>query len=164
MNLNRKSRGTSFLLTLLFGPLGLLYSSVIGGIVLTVVAIATAPSLVGPILCWVAAIIWGDYATQGHNKSVDTFLANARPLQASEQEPPTKPVRAQSQHQQTTPCHDEAHSGIRWGELFGAILFVVLIAFVIPNFVGKEADESILKFYSRIMNNPDIVMEKLPDL
>ena len=73
MNLNKKSRITSFLLTLLLGPLGLLYSSVIGGIVLLIIAILSAPTLIGPMVCWFLAVIIGDSATHKHNKGVERF-------------------------------------------------------------------------------------------
>jgi hypothetical protein len=73
--INRKSRTTSFLLTLLLGPLGLLYASPVAGIILLVVAIATAPTVVGPVACWVLAIAWGDHAAYHTNKNVDEFIA-----------------------------------------------------------------------------------------
>ena len=73
MNLNKKSRLASLLLTLLLGPLGLMYSSVIGGIILLVIAIATAPTLIGPIVCWGLAVIIGDSATYKHNRSIERF-------------------------------------------------------------------------------------------
>ena len=68
---NQKSRLTSFILTLLFGPLGLLYSSVVGGIIMIVVAITTAPTGIGPVVAWVISIIWGDSATYNYNKKIE---------------------------------------------------------------------------------------------
>ncbi|KYN82220.1 hypothetical protein ATY36_13610 [Vibrio cidicii] len=73
MNLNPKSRLVSFLLTLFFGPLGLAYSSIAGALVLTVVAVATAASIVGPIVCWVLAIAIGDHCTYKHNKNIENI-------------------------------------------------------------------------------------------
>lgn len=73
MNLNPKSRLVSFLLTLLFGPLGLAYSSIAGALVLAVVAVATAASIVGPIVCWVLAIAIGDHCTYKHNKNIENI-------------------------------------------------------------------------------------------
>ena len=75
MNINEKSRGVSFLLTLLLGPLGLLYSSVAGGIILIIVAIISAPTIIGPIACWLLAIAIGDHATHKHNKGVRELKA-----------------------------------------------------------------------------------------
>ena len=73
MNLNPKSRLTSFLLTLFFGPLGLFYSSVAGAFVLVIVAVATAGSVIGPVVCWVLAIAIGDHCTHKHNKNIDNI-------------------------------------------------------------------------------------------
>ncbi len=75
MNLNEKSRGASFILTLLFGPLGLLYSSIAGGVILIVIAITTAATIIGPLICWFLAIIIGDHYTHKHNKSILEFKA-----------------------------------------------------------------------------------------
>ena len=73
MNINKKSRLASLLLTLLLGPLGLMYSSVIGGLILLVIAIFTIPTVFGPLICWGLAIIIGDSATYKHNKSIERF-------------------------------------------------------------------------------------------
>jgi hypothetical protein len=73
MNLNRKSRLASFFLTLLLGPLGLMYSSVVGGIVLLIIAILSAPTLVGPLVCWFLAVVIGDSATHKHNRNIEKF-------------------------------------------------------------------------------------------
>lgn len=65
-----KSRVTSFVLTLLFGPLGLLYSSVVGGIIMIILAITlgAATAGVGAIIIWIASIIMGDSFTYNYNK------------------------------------------------------------------------------------------------
>ena len=73
MNLNKKSRLVSLLLTLLLGPLGLMYSSKFAGFVLLVIAIFTIPTVFGPLICWGLAIIIGDSATHKHNKSIERF-------------------------------------------------------------------------------------------
>jgi hypothetical protein len=78
MNLNEKSRWISFVLTLLFGPLGLLYSSIAGGLILLVIAIVTIPTIVGPIVCWVLAIAFGDHCTYKHNQNIEKFSALVR--------------------------------------------------------------------------------------
>lgn len=51
----------AFFLTLLFGPLGLLYASIGGGIFLTICAVIFVPLTAGvaAILLWPASIIWG---------------------------------------------------------------------------------------------------------
>lgn len=56
-----KSVAAAFFLTLLFGPLGLLYASIGGGIFLTICAVIFVPLTAGvaAILLWPASIIWG---------------------------------------------------------------------------------------------------------
>jgi hypothetical protein len=73
MNLNKKSRLVSLFLTLLLGPLGLMYSSVIGGLILLVIAIFTIPTVFGPLICWFLAVVIGDSATHKHNKGIERF-------------------------------------------------------------------------------------------
>ena len=73
MNLNKKSRLASLVLTLLLGPLGLMYSSKFAGLILLIIAIFTIPTIFGPLICWGLAIILGDSATHKHNKSIERF-------------------------------------------------------------------------------------------
>ncbi|MCV3265265.1 hypothetical protein OGZ01_32690 [Vibrio harveyi] len=73
MNLNPKSRLTSFLLTLFFGPLGLFYSSLSGAIALVVIAIATSATVIIPVICWLLAIGIGDHCTVKHNNNIDNI-------------------------------------------------------------------------------------------
>ena len=56
-----KSVIATFFLTLLFGPLGLLYASIGGGIFMTICAIILVPITGGlaAILIWPITIIWG---------------------------------------------------------------------------------------------------------
>lgn len=65
-----KSQFVGFILTLLFGPLGLFYSGWVSAIILTVVAIASVSTLIGPIICWVLAIIISFFAVRNFNKKV----------------------------------------------------------------------------------------------
>lgn len=67
---NSKSRVISLILTILFGPLGLLYSSIIGGVILLVVAIFTSATIVVPLICWIIAILIGDSAVVSYNKKM----------------------------------------------------------------------------------------------
>ncbi|OEE81722.1 hypothetical protein OAI_11060 [Vibrio cyclitrophicus FF160] len=73
MNLTPKSRNTSFLLTLFFGPLGLFYSSLSGALALLVIAFFTAASVIGPVICWILAMFIGDHCTVKHNKNIDNI-------------------------------------------------------------------------------------------
>lgn len=55
----QKSQGLGFILTLLLGPLGLFYSSWVAALILCVVAITSAASIIGPIVCWILTMIIG---------------------------------------------------------------------------------------------------------
>jgi len=68
----QKSVGVAFILAFLFGPLGLLYASILGGIVmfiLTVVLFFLIP-IIGACIAWVGCIIWAIIAAQNANKVV----------------------------------------------------------------------------------------------
>lgn len=67
-----KSVGVAFLLALLFGPLGLLYASVAGGIIMLIVSVLAAfvsvfTFGVPTFICWVICIVWACVAANGHN-------------------------------------------------------------------------------------------------
>jgi len=72
-----KSMGISILLTVLFGPLGMLYSTIPGAIIMAIVcAVVAVISLgFGLLLAWPICIVWGAVATSTHNKNL---LAGAR--------------------------------------------------------------------------------------
>lgn len=74
MELLQKSRLVSFLLTILFGPLGLLYSSIAGGLILTLIAVVFHWTIFIPILCWLLAIILGDSLTYRYNKNAELLV------------------------------------------------------------------------------------------
>jgi hypothetical protein len=56
----RKSRGLAFLLAFLFGPLGMLYTTVGGALIMLVIAlvVSLATAGLGLILVWPICIIW----------------------------------------------------------------------------------------------------------
>lgn len=64
-----KSQGISFLLTFLFGPLGLFYSTVLGAVIMLILGgIITVVTLgIGAIPVWLVSIIWGAIAVNYHN-------------------------------------------------------------------------------------------------
>ena len=74
MNLRTKSRTTSALLTVTFGPLGLFYSSAGGALLLMVIALSTVGTGIVPFICWGASIFWGDHTVRRHNESVAALL------------------------------------------------------------------------------------------
>ncbi|PTY35975.1 hypothetical protein BGP77_01225 [Saccharospirillum sp. MSK14-1] len=84
MNLNPKSYLITFLLTVFLGPLGLLYSSIAGGLILLIIALSTFFTVFMPILCWLLSIPLGLYATYRHNKGLGTLLEPPSQHSASE--------------------------------------------------------------------------------
>lgn len=64
-----KSVGLALVLTFFFGPLGLLYSSVLGGIIMLVVSVTLAAVTFGVslFLTWPICMIWGAIAASNQN-------------------------------------------------------------------------------------------------
>jgi phage-related minor tail protein len=69
-----KSVLAAFFLTLLFGPLGLLYASVGGGIFMIIVAIILGFVTLGlgVLITWPAAMIWGVLAALASKRTPST--------------------------------------------------------------------------------------------
>lgn len=67
-----KSVGIAILLTVLFGPLGMLYSTVTGAIVMIVVGVIPAFCTAGfsLFITWPICVIWGAVAASSHNKKL----------------------------------------------------------------------------------------------
>lgn len=67
----QKSTGTAFLLAFLFGPFGLLYASVTGGIIMIFVGILLffLIPIIGSLISWVICIIWAVIAAEEANKN-----------------------------------------------------------------------------------------------
>lgn len=70
-----KSPGTAILLTILFGPLGMLYSTIPGAIVMFVLSLVVGiPTLgLGLLVIWPICVIWAAIAASSYNKRI---LAN----------------------------------------------------------------------------------------
>lgn len=66
----QKSAGLAFLLVFLFSPLGLLYASILGGVVMFFVGLIFffILPLIAPILCWIVCIVWAIVGSQNANK------------------------------------------------------------------------------------------------
>lgn len=66
----QKSVGIAILLTVLFGPLGMLYSTIAGGLIMLLISIVLGVFTmgVGSLLVWPITIIWGAVAASSHNK------------------------------------------------------------------------------------------------
>ena len=67
-----KSVGVSIMLTIFFGPLGLLYSSVAGGLVMLVVSVVVGFLTlgIGLFVTHPICIIWGAVAASTYNKKL----------------------------------------------------------------------------------------------
>lgn len=67
-----KSMGLGILLTLLFGPLGMLYSTILGGIIMLVLGIPLVVFTfgIGLAIVWPIAIIWTIVAVNSYNRKL----------------------------------------------------------------------------------------------
>jgi len=69
---SEKSMGVTILLTIFFGPIGMVYSTVIGAIVMLFVCglVAIVTLGFGLIITWPVCIIWAAIATNSYNKKL----------------------------------------------------------------------------------------------
>lgn len=67
-----KSVGIAIILTVLFGSLGMFYSTIWGAIIMTVLSIIVAVLTlgVGLLVTWPISIIWGAVAASSYNKQL----------------------------------------------------------------------------------------------
>lgn len=77
--MNKKSTGVALLLTFLFGPLGLFYASVVGGVVMLLLggALMLFTLGFGGLLVWPVCMIWAAVATSNYNKRLVMGLASS---------------------------------------------------------------------------------------
>jgi len=69
---SEKSMGMTILLTILFGPLGMFYSTTTGGIVMLIVSglVALITLGFGLFFTWPVCIIWAAIATKNYNEKL----------------------------------------------------------------------------------------------
>ncbi len=67
-----KSVGISIILTVLFGSLGMFYSTVWGAVIMTILSIIVGIATVGIglLVTWPISIIWGAMAASSYNKKL----------------------------------------------------------------------------------------------
>jgi len=67
-----KSVGIAIILTVLFGSLGMFYSTVWGGVIMTVLSIVVGVATlgIGLLVTWPISIIWGAWAASSYNKKL----------------------------------------------------------------------------------------------
>lgn len=69
---SNKSVGVALILTFLFGPLGMLYSTISGGIIMLVISIIVGVVTLGfgLLLTWPVCMIWAAVAANNHNQKL----------------------------------------------------------------------------------------------
>ena len=74
-----KNMGIAILLTVLFGPLGMLYCTIWGAVIMFVVSlvIGVVTLGIGLIITWPICIIWTAIATNSYNKKLLAGNANS---------------------------------------------------------------------------------------
>lgn len=67
-----KSMGMAIILTAIFGPLGMFYSTIVGGIIMFLVSIGVLifTAGLGFLFTWPICIIWAAVAVKSHNDAV----------------------------------------------------------------------------------------------
>jgi hypothetical protein len=90
---DHKSVGAALVLTFLFGPLGLLYSSVIGGLLLIVVGGVVFVATLGlaGLIIWPLSMVWGAVAASNQHSKYQAWLAQMRQMPAGPAAPPVPP-------------------------------------------------------------------------
>lgn len=74
MNFNTKSKLLGFLLAVVLGPLGYMYASFKGGVILSALAVLAAPTIIVPVACWLLAIVMAPVSVGKHNRNVEMTI------------------------------------------------------------------------------------------
>lgn len=87
MGQNKKSTGVAFILSFFFGPLGLLYASVTGGLIMLVISIPVAIFTLGfgLILTNIICVVWAIIAVNNHNSKASNPQQFQTPQQQFQQ-------------------------------------------------------------------------------
>ena len=80
IDVNSRSQMMGVVLTVIFGPLGLFYSSWIAALILCVVVVATVSTILVPIVCWITSVLLSLFFVPRYNKKVE---AQARLMKGS---------------------------------------------------------------------------------
>ena len=141
-----KSRTTSAVLTLLFGPLGLFYTSFWAALALTVLAFASAPTIIGPLFAWVVSIFWSDSLVRKHNSAMNVQAA-PQPEPAVNSEPAQAPAPVQA------PAHEKKGISLVPGplEMIVYAAIAVFLVFFLPDMLGRPEGVSAMAFYMDLL-------------
>lgn len=73
-----KSVGIALILTVVLGPLGMLYSTIWGGIIMSIISLIVIPCTlgIGLLIIWPICLIWAAVATSSYNKELLTGKRN----------------------------------------------------------------------------------------
>ncbi|MFZ1704887.1 MAG: DUF4339 domain-containing protein [Saprospiraceae bacterium] len=76
----KKSLGLAVVLSLIFGPLGLLYSSVTGGVIMFFVSIFIGLITLGfgIVISWLVCVVWSVVAVNNHNEKISSRINSYR--------------------------------------------------------------------------------------
>jgi hypothetical protein len=119
-----KSVGLAFLLAFLFGPLGLLYASVTGGIVMIILSIFIGSVTLGAglIITWIISIIWAVVAAGNSKQNSTTVVTNNPPVYqtTSVEAPkiPPSPINKESLLNQLSQLHTLKEKGVLTEEIY----------------------------------------------
>jgi hypothetical protein len=105
----QKSVAVAILLAFFFGPLGLLYATVQGGLIMLLIAIVTLPGVIlagiPQFIVWVACMVWAGVAVSNQNQaatmatSINAGSMGAPQQPAMQQQPQQQQPQAQPQPQ-----------------------------------------------------------------
>lgn len=70
INTHKKSHFDSAALTIFFGPLGVMYSHMGGGILLTIAALLLSWTIIVPVGIWIASPLVGASCVADHNRKL----------------------------------------------------------------------------------------------
>jgi hypothetical protein len=70
--ISTKSPGIAILLTIFLGPIGMLYSTILGAVVMFVVSVIVGFLTLGLglLITWPVCILWAALAASGHNRRI----------------------------------------------------------------------------------------------
>ena len=74
VSVSTKSTGVAIILTVLFGPLGMLYSTIWGGIIMGIVSLIVGIVTlgIGLLITWPICVIWAAVAANSYNNKLLT--------------------------------------------------------------------------------------------
>ena len=100
----QKNVGVAILLTFFFGPLGLLYATVSGGLIMILVSILTAPLVIlfgiPQLAIWIGCMVWAGVAVTNLNQAAAMGAAVNAGVMTAPQQPAVQQQQPQQYQQQ----------------------------------------------------------------